>query len=189
MQNLKEKISKNLKSLRSSRGWTLDLASEKTGVSKAMLGQIERGESSPTISVLWKIASGFETSFSAFIEDTIENISTPIHRVGNLHQMHEEDNKIRVLPIFPYDEKLLFETFIIELLPGCKHLSPPHKGGLIEHVIVTEGEMEVLANGLWHKLRKNEGLYFNADQPHGYQNITSEKATICDIIHYPKPKF
>lgn len=69
MDNLNVKISKALKLLRQERGWSLDATSLKTGVSKAMLGQIERGESSPTIATLWKIASGFETSFSSFIEE------------------------------------------------------------------------------------------------------------------------
>ncbi|MCC2646663.1 MAG: ydcN [Rickettsiaceae bacterium] len=186
MQDLSLRISKTLKDLRKEKGWSLDVASKKTNVSKAMLGQIERGESSPTIATLWKIATGFETSFSSFIDETVTDITNPIHRTGSPRQMHPEDNKIRVIPIFPFDEKLCFEVFIIELLPGCEHLSPPHKTGIIEHIMVAEGEMEVLLNGTWHSLKKNEGLYFNADQPHGYRNKLSEKATIHDIIHYPK---
>lgn len=67
MKNINNHISLTLKALRSERGWSLDKTAEKTGVSKAMLGQIERGESSPTIATLWKIASGFNTSFSGMI--------------------------------------------------------------------------------------------------------------------------
>lgn len=160
------------------------MTSKKTGVSKAMLGQIERGESSPTIATLWKIASGFETSFSSFIEDPVTDQFAPIYRTGDLSHIHPQDDKIRVMPIFSYDEKLSFEVFIIELLPGCEHLSPPHKGDVIEHVIIVEGEIEVLVNGSWHKLKKNEGLRFNADQPHGYRNTSSKKAMFHDMIHY-----
>lgn len=50
-----KKIGKNLQEIRKSRGLSLDQVSEMSGVSKGMLGQIERGESNPTISVLWKI--------------------------------------------------------------------------------------------------------------------------------------
>jgi transcriptional regulator with XRE-family HTH domain len=185
LENLASKISKTLKRLRQERGWSLDIASQNTGVSKAMLGQIERGESSPTIATLWKIATGFEASFSSFIEDTVASTVTPIHRISDLKAIHPSDDKIRVMPIFSYDEKLLFEVFIIELLPGCEQLSSPHKTGVIEHVIVVEGEMEVLINDTWHKLKKNEGLRFNANQTHGYRNTSSEKATFHDMIHYP----
>ena len=38
--------------------WSLEAAAAATGVSMAMLGQIERGESNPTMGVLWKIATG-----------------------------------------------------------------------------------------------------------------------------------
>ena len=184
MENLTEKISNVLRSLRQKRGWSLDTTSQKTGVSKAMLGQIERGESNPTIATLWKIASGFDVSFSSFIEDLSPAGSALIHRSGDLKQMHPQDNKIRVMPLFAYDDSLKFEVFIIELLPGCEHLSPPHQKGVIEHVIVSSGEIEVLINTTWHNLKQNEGLRFNADQPHGYRNVTSTKAIFNDLIHY-----
>ena len=63
-------IANALRVLRSERGWSLDRTAQETGVSKAMLGQIERCESSPTIATLWKIASGFQTSLSSLIEPT-----------------------------------------------------------------------------------------------------------------------
>ena len=80
-----------------------------------------------------------------------------------------------------------FELFVIELLPGCEHLSPPHKHGVIEHVVVIEGSMDILVDGNWRSLSNGEGIRFNANQPHGYRNLTSKSATIHDIIHYPKP--
>lgn len=186
MKQLTEKISSTLKSLRKEKSWSLDAASQNTGVSKAMLGQIERGESSPTIATLWKIASGFQTSFSSFIDETSFDPAEPVHRTGELSQIHPSDDKINVTPIFPFDEKLGFEVFIIELLPGCEHLSPPHKGGVVEHTVVVKGEMEILVKGIWHRLKENEGFHFNADQPHGYRNASSANAIFHDIIHYPR---
>ncbi len=64
MENLHHYLGEALKQLRQANGWSLTLTAEKTGVSKAMLGQIERGESSPTIATLWKIATGFNVPFS-----------------------------------------------------------------------------------------------------------------------------
>jgi len=90
------------------------------------------------------------------------------------------------MPLFVYDEQLGFEVFILELLPGCKHLSPPHQQGVIEHVIVASGEMEVLINGIWHSIKQHEGLRFNADQSHGYRNTSSTAAIFHNIIHYAK---
>lgn len=153
-----------------------------------MLGQIERQESSPTIATLWKIASGFRTSFSSFIEDMNIDSKEPIYRKGKTKQLHPHDKKIRVMPLFSFDKQFNFEIYIIDLLPGCEHLSPPHKHGVIEHVIVVDGEIEVLVNGAWQHLKKNEGLRFQANQPNGYRNPTSITACFHNVIHYPNDK-
>lgn len=171
MENFYAHISKTLKHLRKERGWSLDRLAQETGVSKAMLGQIEREESSPTIATLWKIATGLDVPFSTFIAKLAKTI-------------HPNEPKIKVLPLFPYDESLKMEIFLIELLPGCEHLSTPHKSGVIEHVIVATGNMEILVDGSWKALRQGEAIRFCADQPHGYRNNSQEIAVIHDIIHY-----
>lgn len=176
MEDIAKRVSRTLKALRQERGWSLDRTAQETGVSKAMLGQIERGESSPTIATLWKIATGFQTAFSAFIEEG---------KSGQMQQLHPADEKIRVLNLFPFDPALHFEVFIIELFPGCEHHSPAHKAGVVEHIIVTQGTMEVLADGQWHTINTSEGFTFNAHQAHGYRNRTSEVVRFNNIIHYP----
>ena len=65
--DITQHLATTLKALRQARGWSLSKLAEETGVSKAMLGQIERNESSPTVSTLWKIATGLNVPFSAFI--------------------------------------------------------------------------------------------------------------------------
>lgn len=174
------RIASTLKALRKERGWSLDKTAQETGVSKAMLGQIERAESSPTIATLWKIATGFNVPFSLFIADEQADYSQ-----GKTQTIHPNDSKIQVLPLFPYDEKIRCEIFLIDLLPGCEHISSPHKPGVIEHILVAEGAMEVFFDDSWKPLKKGEGLKFCADQPHGYRNLSKQKSMIHDIIHYP----
>ena len=65
--NIAQHLAATFKTLRQQRGWSLSRLAEETGVSKAMLGQIERNESSPTVATLWKIATGLNVPFSAFI--------------------------------------------------------------------------------------------------------------------------
>ena len=60
-------LASTLKNLRQARGWSLSRLADETGVSKAMLGQIERNESSPTVATLCKIATGLNVPFSSFI--------------------------------------------------------------------------------------------------------------------------
>src|SRR5690554_5668235 len=60
-------IAKNLKAIRESKKLSLEKVAELTGVSKTMIGQIERGESAPTITTIWKIANGLKVSFTSLI--------------------------------------------------------------------------------------------------------------------------
>ncbi len=68
MEPMNLKIGEKLKSIRSTRTLSLDDVAALTGVSKPMLGQIERGQSIPTVTTLWKIATGLKTSLSFFLE-------------------------------------------------------------------------------------------------------------------------
>src|SRR5215475_11842708 len=66
-------VGKNLKRLRSKRGLSLEKLAQASGVSRAMLGQVELGQSAPTINVLWKIARALGVPFSALISSTGSN--------------------------------------------------------------------------------------------------------------------
>ena len=68
MDAMSSRISENLRQIRKEKKLSLDSMAEQTGVSKSMLGQIERGESSPTVATLWKIATGLHISFTALLE-------------------------------------------------------------------------------------------------------------------------
>lgn len=177
MKTINKQIGLRLKALRQDKNWSLDKTAEHTTVSKAMLGQIERGESSPTIATLWKIASGFHVSFSSFFEG-----GTPGKKLKKIN--FNSDENIQVTTLFPFDKQLRCEIFAIAILPGREHLSSAHETGVIEHIIVVSGTLEVFLEGDWHVLKKGQGLCFNADQPHGYRNCSTREVCFHNIIHY-----
>lgn len=72
MENINLILSKNLKYLRNERKLSLDKLADLTGISKTMLGQIERGESNPSITTVWKIANGLKISFTALINEPLQ---------------------------------------------------------------------------------------------------------------------
>ena len=178
--NINKNIAHTLKCIRKKNGWSLDTASEKTGVSKAMLGQIERAESTPTVATLWKIATGFNVSFSSFIKNN-EPILTK--KQENETQTLIDEN-IKIKTIFPYDDNLKFETFLIELKPHCEQMSHAHQKNSVEHIIVAEGVVDILIDNMWHTVNTHEGIKFKADQKHGYRNTTENSAIFYNIIHY-----
>lgn len=187
MHEMSRYLAQRLKGLRAERGWSLDAAARETGVSKAMLGQIERGESSPTVSTLWKIATGFRVSFSSFIEPTPDALDETLYRVADDIRQQPAGEGMQVAPLFPYEGRFGFELFELTLLPGYQRESEPHEHGVTEHVIVISGTMEVLVDGEWRSLDQGEAVRFAADRPHGYRNLGIAPAIFHNLIHYPAP--
>ncbi len=170
-------IAQHLKSERQKKGLSLDKTAKLTGVSKAMLGQIEREESSPTIATLWKIASGLETSFSAFFADKPD--------LRESERIFPEDPRMRINTLFPFQSDTGLEVFEITLSERHQQLSSAHSVGVIEHIHVIEGELQVFFDQQWHPLKQGDSVRFYSDQPHGYEAL-SETAVFHNIISYPK---
>ncbi|HHQ4669865.1 TPA: helix-turn-helix domain-containing protein [Aeromonas veronii] len=185
MQEMNQHLAQRLKGLRSELGWSLDVAARETGVSKAMLGQIERGESSPTVGTLWKIATGFRVSFSSFIEPAPAAQNEVLYRTADAIRQQPAGEGMQVAPLFPYERRFGFELFELTLLPGYQRESEPHEPGVTEHVIVINGQMEVLVEEEWHSLTQGEAVRFAADRPHGYRNQGVAPAIFHNLIHYP----
>ncbi|AMK12087.1 helix-turn-helix domain-containing protein [Pseudodesulfovibrio indicus] len=168
-------IAERLKACRRERKMSLDAVAEATGVSKAMLGQIERQESAPTIATLWKIASGLGISFSLFFADgtgpELERAPFP------------NDPQMAVSVLFPYDPATRMEMFTITLTGNHRQISAPHRFGVVEHVVVLSGELELVCEGEVHRLKPGGTLRFHADVPHEYRSVT-DSAVFQNIICY-----
>lgn len=177
--NIAQHLAATLKMQRQQRGWSLSKLAEETGVSKAMLGQIERNESSPTVATLWKIATGLNVPFSVFI--------TP-PEPGDELAFDPQQQAMVITPVFPWDEQLCFDHFSITLAPGAVSESTPHEKGVIEHVVVISGTLDMWVKGVWQSLAPDEGLRFAGDLAHAYRNSGEQTAHFHSIIHYPKEK-
>ncbi|EPR44487.1 transcriptional regulator, XRE family [Desulfovibrio sp. X2] len=189
--DFKRSISRALKEQRERQGLSLDGAARLTGVSKAMLGQIERRESVPTIAVLWKIASGLRVSFSAFFASAVTGAAAragtgaprPLPGDPSDEAAFADDPHMKVRVVFPFDPATRMEFFEVALSGSHEQLSSPHQPGVVEHVVVLSGRLAVLFDGQWHEAEPGRALRFPADQPHGYRAVTPE-ATFQNVICY-----
>lgn len=186
MQDIAGHIAATLRRLRQQQGWSLDQAARSTGVSKAMLGQIERSESSPTVSTLWKIASGFRVSLSELLEGADETVGL---RQRDVHERvwGEDSAGMQARVLFPFDPQLGFEMFEVELAPGAESASSPHAPGVIEHIVVLEGGLALQVGEQWQHLAVGQGVRFHADQPHLMRNAGEGRLRFHDVIHYRPP--
>lgn len=175
-------IAQQLNARRRELGWSLDKTAQATGVSKAMLGQIERQESSPTIATLWKIATGLQCSFSSFIGDA----EHPQHKGGqamNAGFCHDADMLVNTL--FRYNPQTGMEAFEITLTNRHEQRSTAHSPGVTEHLHVLKGILAVQQGGSWYQVKPTEQFVLQADQPHAYRDEHGLTRFI-DIITYPR---
>ncbi len=182
MNNLLLNISNTLKKTRVEKNLTLEETSKLTGVSKAMLGQIERTESTPTISTLWKISTGLKIPFSELLSGS-QSIKNAVI-IDELETVEESDGKMMLYNVFPFNPLTGFEYFYIKLLPGAHHVSAPHKTSTEEYVIVTEGILEIVIGDDKYVLKAPSALSFKADEFHEYNNPYDEEVIFQNIVRY-----
>ncbi len=182
MNSLLVHIGSTLKKTRTERELTLEDASNLTGVSKAMLGQIERAESTPTISTLWKIATGLKISFSELLNEDFNKDSALY--IDNVEPVYESDGKMILYNVFPFNPLTGFEYFYIKMLPGAKHSSTPHKTSTEEYVVVTKGAIDIKIKSKTYVLKAPSALTFKADEIHSYSNPYDEEAIFQNIVRY-----
>lgn len=175
-------IGKRLKKARQSRNMTLDELAEATGVSKAMLGQIERGQSSPTVTTLWKIATGMKIPFSSFLQE--QGAEYTVVDLQERDVLLEENGAMKVYTLFAFDPIRSCEVFYIEFESGCEHKSDRHNDGVEEYIFVTHGKLDMVLNGTEVALGEKQAVRFAANIPHSYVNPYKDTCNIYNFIFY-----
>ena len=183
MEQVSLKIGERLKEIRNTRHLTLDEAAELTGVSKPMLGQIERGQSSPTINVLWKISTGLKIPLSFFCRQPETEYT--VAWLSEKEMIMEEDGGMRAYPLFPFDPARNVEVFYIEFDAGVQHDSMPHVEGVEEYIFLVQGALKMIIGGKEVFLLEKQSIRFGADISHTYHNVSDEVCTVYNVIFYP----
>ena len=175
-------VAENLRSIRETRKLSLDKLAELTGVSKSMLGQIERGESSPTIATLWKISNGLKVSFTTLLSSP--QTDTTVVRKGDLEPLVEDNGRYRLYPFFPIEEGRRFEVYMIEIEKGGYLSAEAHPEGTQEFLTAVVGEVTVRVDKKEYRVSEGDSIRFRADRPHVYHNSGNVLTKISLVIHY-----
>jgi len=182
MEIITEIIAANLQSIRKERRMTLQDLADVTGVSKSMLGEIERGTSNPTITVLWKIITGLKISISHLIHE--HDADCRLVRIEEWRTLNAAPADISM--IFECDHTRNFEVYHMEFHPRANYASDSHDQGMVEYMMVYEGGFTITVNNKSFDLGKGDSLLFDADTPHSYINNGDSVAKAYSLIHYPR---
>ena len=173
----------NLRRLRTRRGLSLERLAQVSGVSRAMLGQIELGQSAPTINVLWKIARALEVTFSALISARTQS-GALVLRSQESKILTSKDRSFSSRALFPFDEPRRVEFYELRLAAGCVEDADGHPPGTSENLVVTGGTIEIDVAGDTHRLETGDSILFEADTPHAYRNPGKGEAVMYLVMTY-----
>ncbi|MBP5194480.1 MAG: helix-turn-helix domain-containing protein [Lachnospiraceae bacterium] len=180
------RISENLRRIRKARGMSLDTMSERTGVSKSMLGQIERGESNPTVSTIEKIAEGLKISFDElfYVREADVRVIDP----DRTEVTREKEGKYRLKQIFGYDSRRPFEVYQAEIYPGGSMKDMTESEDAVRYITVIEGELQLLAEDESYNIGPGDEVRIAGGKGYRLENRSGLFARISLIVSFERSR-
>ncbi|MCH3917151.1 MAG: XRE family transcriptional regulator [Spirochaetia bacterium] len=183
-------IGKNIQKLRASRHLTLNILSERSGVSKAMLSQIESDKVNPTVATVCKIARGLNVDLQDLLNDDLtpkrDFIMNPTMNSGHMIEMEENGVRIRILSPLNMVEDL--EMYLIHFQPHTVLSSDPHFPGTQEFLTVMKGTVEVTAGNNHCTMKKDDFLMYHCDIEHTIICNSNQGALVHMVVRYNRNK-
>lgn len=176
-------VGSNLRRLRVRRGLSLEKLSRQSGVSRAMLGQVELGQSAPTINVLWKIATALGVPFSALISSRAQ-AGVTVLRSDQAKTLASHDGTFVSRALFPFDEPRRVEFYELRLAARGLERADAHAPGTVENLVVSRGVLELEVGGALHRLAAGDAIVFEADTSHSYRNPGNDETLMYLVMTY-----
>ena len=180
-------IGENVKKLRQNEGWSLDELSLHSGVSKAMLSNVESGKVNPTIATLWKIALAFEVDFNVLLRGEGNKVKLfTVCRHEDLISLDVGVPGARIIVLSPPSMADDLELYTLELAPGSLLESEPHTAGTQDFVTVLSGRVEVVAGERATTLETDDMVHYQCDVHHSIRNCGTEPARLYMVVRFPE---
>jgi transcriptional regulator with XRE-family HTH domain len=183
--SLSAALARNVHALRSERGWSLDVLAQRSGVSKGMLVQIEKGSSNPSIGTLNRISEAFGVTVVQLIE-VAEAPALRLVRPDEAVTLWRGDSGSHADLLLGLDLHDHVELWSWELGPGAAYRTRGHLPGTREMIQVAQGRLELEVGGETVRLDTGDSLLFGADRDHRYLNPGRTPARFAMIVVMPE---
>ena len=174
-----------IRALREAMDLSLRELALRSGVSAQMLSQVERGETSPTLALAARIASGLELSLSQLVRlDEGDGVSVVRRSERASGGARARGHRYEVVtPSLPGQRAEVSEH---ALAPGAATGGPGdppmHEPGSRETAVVMEGRLCLICAGAAHELEEGDAVTFDADLPHHFANPGPDRARFLAVV-------
>ena len=174
----------NMRRLRTRQGHSLERLAKLSGVSRAMLGQIENGKSVPTISTLWRIATALGVPFAQLLAaEKVQHMA--VLRAKDAKVLASSGGHFTSRALFPFEDERHVEFYELRLVPHHREDASAHQAGTRENLLIAQGVVEItVGDDPPCVLEAGDAILFEADLPHAYRNIGAAEAVIYLVMTY-----
>ena len=187
--SLEQRIAARISTTRAAQGLTLDALSERSGVSRAMISKIERGEASPTASLLAKLANALGFGLSAFFEEDAvpPQKSGPLLRHCDQTTWRDPDTGYIRRNVSPRGFNTGMEIVAVTLPPGKKvFFDNAAPLPLSQFVWLHKGELTMTCDGEKHRMQPGDCLHMRLEKPVIFHNRGTKPAEYAVVIETPR---
>ncbi|MCC1491234.1 helix-turn-helix domain-containing protein [Cognatishimia sp. F0-27] len=161
-----KRLPARLREARRAQGLSLEAVARLSGVSRSMVSQIERGESSPTIATLWNLTRALQVDFAGLLDVAPAGPQIAIIRAGSAPTIDNRGQHCRLRILSPPEDAGQHEVYSLDFAHGGALVSDPHRRGAQEHLTVVEGQVSITSAGQSERLGPGDTARYAADVPH-----------------------
>jgi transcriptional regulator with XRE-family HTH domain len=175
-----------VRSLRKSKGWTLEQLASLSGVSRSMLSQIERGAANPTLGVAFRIAQAFGMTLGDLVESPQPRARIDRIRATDRGNLFRDDEQCRIRTLSPLHLEKEVEFYELTLKAGGSLVSAPHVAGTREFLAIEKGSVRVSSADESAEMQPGDSAHYPADVPHRIDNLAEGETVAFLVVIYDR---
>ncbi|WP_149142709.1 helix-turn-helix domain-containing protein [Gemmobacter caeruleus] len=172
-----DRLATRLRDARRARGLSLDAVAKLSGVSRSMVSQIERGESSPTVATLWNLTQALQVDFAGLLEGR-PRPGIEVIRAEAAPVIAGRGDGVRIRILSAPESVGEHEVYELDFAPGGALVSDPHRPGCREHLAVIEGRLTVESGEEAERLGPGDTARYAADRAHAIRAEGAARAIL-----------
>lgn len=175
-------LGKTIQRLRKAYNMSLGDLSEQSGVAKSIISQIERNETNPTLSTVYRLSRALDTT----IDEVLRTEGAPVflehQSKSGVPILESQDGLCRLAIAGPLNLVEQVQWYDFRAKPKGVLESDPHPPGTVEHLYMLAGEIEVTSGEETRRIKTGETLRFRGDLSHKIVNVGEGEAHATMIL-------
>lgn len=185
---LEAAIGRQVRAFRSQLNMTVVELAKQAGLSPGMLSKIENGNTSPSLATLKALSRALNVPVTSFFRKYEEQRDCTFVRAGEgliIERRGTRAGHQYQLLGHTIDKRVLVEPYLISLTQGSE-VFPLFQHPGVEFIYMLEGEVVYRHANQTYRLRSGDSLFFDADAPHGPDELVALPIRFLSIIVTPR---